>query len=326
MERRLLCSLVGLVAIVVGAACGSSTAKSDAAAPGGAGRGGNGGVAGSGGSGRGGNGGVAGSGGSGRGGNGGVAGSGGAGGSGGSGGAGGSGGNGGSGGEGGGSGGGGSAADCQRNVVGAQLAHDGGCPTDGAVADSHPDGAAATCAPPPSGFPDGGAHCASVCDPSRPDGGVCYGVPSYNPANISMELWVEDASAPGGGWRVALGSAAAVTVGGHGYQDRADGLVGTGGNGVFGDLFVARDGQAKWTGFHFEGFAGYQGNGVWDWNATLTVSRSGAASPMTIGRHYRITRSSSACNAAGTYTFVADDPPRACAFGVDLLSFALPST
>ena len=176
----------------------------------------------------------------------------------------------------------------------------------------------------PTGIPDGGVRCASSspCAP-RPDGGVCYGTPITNAATSSFTIWIEDSAAPAGGWRVTLAGITPVTVGGHSYQDMQEGLIGTGGNGVFGDLYVARDGQAKWTGFHFEGFATYQGGGAWDWPATLTVSRAGAAAPATVGRHYAITRAGSGCS-SGTYTYAADDPPRACAFGVDLLAIVLP--
>jgi hypothetical protein len=211
-------------------------------------------------------------------------------------------------------------SDCLRQMAGAQLDHVGMCAVDGGVSDGS---SVASCASYAAGFPDGGAHCAVSCDPGRPDGGICYGVPPYNAAHTSMAIWVEDSSAPSGGWRVTLSGSGAVTAGGHSYEDRGDGLVGTGGNGVYGDLFVARDGQAQWTGFHFEGFAAYQGNGVWDWPATLTVSQSGA-SAATFGRHYTISRGSPACGASSSYAVVADEPPRACANGVDLLSFVLP--
>ncbi len=142
-----------------------------------------------------------------------------------------------------------------------------------------------------------------------------------------MEIWVADAAAPQGGWRVTLAGSVPVTVGGHTYLDQQDGLVGTGGNGIYGDIYVTRDGQARWVGFHFEGFAAYQGGGVWDWPATVTVSSATGSTPATFGRHYTITRSGTCpLTSAGTYTFVADDPPRVCASGlaVDLLSFTQP--
>lgn len=193
--------------------------------------------------------------------------------------------------------------------------------------DSPGDGGA-LCSLPTRGIPDGGARCSTSCDPARPDGGICYGVPSYNAATTSVQIWVEDLAAPQGGWRVTLAGAVPVTVGGHTYVDQLDSLVGTGGNGVFGDIFVARDGQAKWMGFHFEGYAAYQGNGVWDWPATVTVSNPTTLLPATFGRHYTITRAGPPCppNNAGTYTFAADEPPRVCAVGwdIDLLAFTLP--
>jgi hypothetical protein len=172
--------------------------------------------------------------------------------------------------------------------------------------------------------PDGGASCGSsagVCDPPRTDGGVCRQVPIINAANLSLTIWIEDSAAPGGGWQVTLTGSASVSAGGHTYQDLDDGLVGTGGNGIYGDLFVARDGQSKWTGFHMEGWPLFHGGGIWDWPAVLTVSRAGSTTPATVGRHYTITRTGAGCpSGSATYTFTADNPPRACAYGVDLLA------
>jgi hypothetical protein len=107
-----------------------------------------------------------------------------------------------------------------------------------------------------------------------------------------------------------------------------EGLVGTGGNGIFGDLYVARDGQAKWTGFHLEGWPLFHGGGVWEWPATLTVSRAGVAAPAVVGRHYTISRAAPTCpgGSSASYTFTAEEPARACAFGVDLLSITFPGS
>ena len=42
------------------------------------------------------------------------------------------------------------------------------------------------------------------------------------------------------------------------------------------------------------------------------------------GNHSTITRSSATCPSGNaTYVFAADDPPRACAFGVDLIGITL---
>jgi hypothetical protein len=181
-------------------------------------------------------------------------------------------------------------------------------------------------------MPDAGATCGSsshLCDPPKPDGGFCREVPSTNAATTSFTIWVEDPAAPDGGWHVTLpGSASGVSAGGHTYTDLGDGLVGGGGNGIYGDVFVARDGQAKWTGFHMEGWPRFRGGGLWDWPAVLTVSRAGTTATATVGRHYTITRMATACPGGGpvTYVFTADDPPRACAFGVDLLSMTFPGS
>jgi hypothetical protein len=176
-------------------------------------------------------------------------------------------------------------------------------------------------------MPEGGVRCAQEpsCDPERPEGGTCYGVPGYGALVTNVEIWVADPSAPGGGWKVVLSASTPVTLGGHTYQNRGDGLFGSGG-GIYGDVVVARDGVANWIDFHATGFAAYRGGGIWDWPATMSVSENGAPA-VTFGREYTVTRTGSACppfRSAGLYTFVAEQPPRACAFGVDLVSFVLP--
>jgi hypothetical protein len=187
-------------------------------------------------------------------------------------------------------------------------------------------GGGALC-PVPDALPDGGlVRCSSSSPCEPPPAGGCQSVPITNAAWLSFTFWVEDPAAPDGGWRVALTGPTPVTAGGHSYQDLAEGLVGSGGNGVFDDLYVARDGQAKWTGFHLEGWPNFHGAGAWDWPATVTVSRAGAAAPATVGRHFTIARSATSCptTTSVTYAFTADEPPRACAFGVDLLSITFP--
>jgi hypothetical protein len=188
------------------------------------------------------------------------------------------------------------------------------------------DGGRSCAVPPVPGVPDGGLRCgtSSLCDPPRPDGGDCYSVPSLTAATIASAIWVDDPAASGGGYRVAVTIGKPVTVGGHTYLDSGDGLVGTGANGIYGDAVITRDGDTKWTTFHFEGPALYRGAGLWDFEATMTITRSGAPRATVIGRHYAITRTGSACSSGnGTYTFAAEEPPRACAFGVDLLSLTL---
>jgi hypothetical protein len=117
-----------------------------------------------------------------------------------------------------------------------------------------------------------------------------------------------------------------VTLGGHTYENRGDGLFGSGG-GIYGDVVVARDGVTNWIDFHATGFATYRGGGVWDWPATLTVSENGAPSGGAFGRRYTVTRIGPACppfQSAGIYIFAAEQPPRACALGVDLVNLVLP--
>jgi hypothetical protein len=214
------------------------------------------------------------------------------------------------------------ARDGSRTDAPVMDASDGG---DAPVSDAA-DGGPSCAAPGVAGVPDGGVRCgtSSMCDPPRPDGGDCYSIPPYIAASIASAIWIDDPSAPGGGHRINFTLSNPVTVGGHMYRDTGDGLVGVGGNGIFGDAVFARDGDTKWTSFHFEGPALYRGAGVWDFDATITITRAGAPRPTVIGRHYTITRTGPACGSgSGTYTFAAEEPPRACAFGVDLLSLTL---
>ena len=197
------------------------------------------------------------------------------------------------------------------------------------ASDDGADGGLGCAAPATPGVPDGGVRCgtSSVCDPPRPDGGDCYNIPPYNSATTASAIWVDDPAATGGGYRIALTIGKPVTAAGHTYMDTGNGLIGAGGNGIYGDAVIARDGDTKWTSFHFEGPALYRGAGVWGFEATMTITRAGVTSPAVIGRRYVITRTGSACgNAKGTYTFAAQEPPRACAFGVDLLSLTLPGS
>jgi hypothetical protein len=197
---------------------------------------------------------------------------------------------------------------------------------DAPIADAGADGGLTCSVPALPGLPDGGVRCgtSAPCDPPRPDGGNCYSVPPFIAASLASAIWVDDPAATGGGDRIALPISKAVTVGGHTYMDTGNGLVGGGGNGIFGDAVIARDGDTKWTTFHFEGPALYRGAGVWDFEATMTITRTGAPRATVIGRRYAITRTGPACGSGnGTYTFAAEEPPRACAFGVDLLSLTL---
>jgi hypothetical protein len=179
------------------------------------------------------------------------------------------------------------------------------------------------------GVPDGGASCPGAC-PVRPDGGgVCYGTPVYSAQPSEVVVWVADPTAPGGGWRIDLvGNNARVVAGGHFYTNAGGGLFGTGQYGVYGDVGIGRDGDVWWVQFHVEGVLAYQGDAAWDWPATITVSLSlnPSAPPQTYTRHYRLTRNTPCPNTSGgTYTFTADEPPRACGFALDLLSVVLPS-
>jgi hypothetical protein len=61
------------------------------------------------------------------------------------------------------------------------------------------------------------------------------------------------------------------------------------------------------------------------WDAELAVTRTNVpcvdCQPSTIGRHYSIMHAGSG---PGTYTFVADEPPRSCGARMDLLKVVFP--
>lgn len=197
------------------------------------------------------------------------------------------------------------------------------------AADDGGGGGPSCAAPALPGMPDGGVRCgtSSLCDPPRPDGGDCYSMPPFTAASVASAIWVDDPAATDGGYRIALAIGKPVTVAGHTYMDTGNGLVGGGANGIFGDAVIARDGDTRWTTFHFEGPALYRGAGLWDFAATMTITRTGAPRATVIGRRYAITRTGPACGSSnGRYTFAAEEPPRACAFGVDLLSLTLPGS
>jgi hypothetical protein len=203
---------------------------------------------------------------------------------------------------------------------------DGATAQDAMAAD---DGAAVNSGCPPAALaqPDGG-FCPheAPCDLPPADASACYDAPTVLSVDESFDIWVEDPAAPGGGWRITLVPMRPVTVGGHTYEDLAEGLTGSGVAGLYGDLFVAVDGVPQAIHFHYEGVARYQGSAAWDWPAAVTRTRPGcdACAPASIARRYSIVRSGPCPSMRGTYTFTAEEPPRGCGFGVDLVRMVFP--
>ena len=171
---------------------------------------------------------------------------------------------------------------------------------------------------------DNAADADEACDPPPPfpPDGPCAQLGFTAVAN-SYELWITDPSAPQGGWRITLALNETQTVGGHIYTNHGAGLTGGGGNGVYGDALFDVDGQLNQLHFHFEGCVVPTGEETWD--AEMAVTRTNLScvdcQPSTTGRHYTIVHTGSG---RGTYTFLADEPPRGCGAGMDLLKVVLP--
>jgi hypothetical protein len=112
------------------------------------------------------------------------------------------------------------------------------------------------------------------------------------------------------------------TAGGHTYQYNTS-LTGTGSNGIVGDAFVDVDGKVNQIHFQFEGCALSTAQSSWDWTAALTITNmtcQGCAN-VTVGRHFVITKSTA--DGGATLTFTADEPPRDCGGGSDLLQMVM---
>lgn len=205
---------------------------------------------------------------------------------------------------------------CTEGEVQGELVCTGGCFTE-------------LCAPLPSLTPPAATEMCTAtnpCDPDLPASGVCYNLPGYTSSPASVEIWIADATGLAG-QRATLLPSQPVTVAGHTYQIGVETLIGTGGHGVNGDVAVTVDGQARQIQFHLEGFGTYRGGGVWDWDAAISTSNAGCTGcTSSAGRHYTITRTGPDCPPynTGSYAFVADDPPRGCGSGVDLVGMVLP--
>jgi hypothetical protein len=149
-------------------------------------------------------------------------------------------------------------------------------------------------------------------------------------------LWIQDESAPDGGWRVDARAGQTASAGGHSYELTAPTLFGIGRDGFFGSVVVGVD-STDFLQFDLVGRLagigdlpdGGLGLGLaYRYDALLTRNWCScgpgclSANCQTCGgatyRHYQVTRSPEADNRA-TYLFVADEPPRGCGSGVDLL-------
>jgi hypothetical protein len=158
-----------------------------------------------------------------------------------------------------------------------------------------------------------------------PDAGVCA-LPPFTAQVFSVTLWIESSiPVPFGGWQVTLGLNESATVGSHEYRNSGGGLVGGGAMGsIVGDVMLDVDGAPNLLRFHHTGCASDVGGGRWDYPAALTRANPfcPGCSPATIARHYSIVRSGDA-GASTEFDFSADDPPRSCGAGIDLLGFVL---
>jgi hypothetical protein len=139
------------------------------------------------------------------------------------------------------------------------------------------------------------------------------------PASPSaVELWIDDATAIGGGYRLSLKSGQASGAGGHGYLfGSGNTLFGTGtsdgvGLAVIGTLALSVDGHDSQIAFDFGG-CGRQGMPPTSLVARVTITRAGIT--QTVMRTYAV-RSPG----AGTpYAFTRADAPAGCRTGVDLM-------
>lgn len=185
-----------------------------------------------------------------------------------------------------------------------------------------------------NGNGDGSDGASPLCIPATmTDGGACA-LPPYTSLVFTVTLWIQDATAPGGGSRTTLHVGESADVAGHTYRNASVGLFGGGpSRSVYGDVLLDVDGHANGLQFHQEGCASDLGNGSWDLPAALTRSSSvcPGCAPQSIARHYSIVRAVGPDDAGicpgqpscVTFIFTADEPPRSCGFGVDLLGFVL---
>ena len=148
---------------------------------------------------------------------------------------------------------------------------------------------------------------------------MCPSSISALPATPSAAvLWVTDATAPDGGYRLSLNLNVAASAGGHSYRfTSGDTLFGTGlisgaGQAILGSLAFSVDGQTDQIRFDFGGCADQRttpGSVV----ARLSSTRAGAS--QTVERRYVLT------SPGGGVSYQLSDAqaPAGCATGVDLM-------
>jgi hypothetical protein len=200
--------------------------------------------------------------------------------------------------------------------------YDGICvtPAERAAICARPEGAHFDCASDAGAVTDATPLCPA---PPSVGAGGCGTQPVFNPMAGSLQIWVSDASAPQGGWRLTLPFNGSSTAGGHTYAYKTGSLTGTGNNGVVGDAFVDVDGKASQIHFQYQGCAQQNGADTWDWTAALTIGNmtcQGCATAQ-VGRHFVIAKATG--DSGSTVTFTADEPPRDCGSGVDLLRMVM---
>jgi hypothetical protein len=167
--------------------------------------------------------------------------------------------------------------------------------------DATVDRAAGLCAPPSSVIPD-------------IDAGKCLGI--FFAAVAHLVLFIDDASAPGGGTRITLVIGETKAAGGHTYGYSGNSLI-TSGSAV--DIHLDVDGRKDSLELFLTGCAPTTGVRAWDYPATLIRTTCAGCAPTSIARHYAVVQS--AADGGLDYVFTADEPPRTCGASVDLLEF-----
>jgi hypothetical protein len=162
------------------------------------------------------------------------------------------------------------------------------------------------------GSPDLCAPGASVGSPV--DAGKCLGI--FYATVARLVLWVDDGSAPGQGSRVTLAQGETKTSFGHTYRYSGNSLI-TSGSKV--EIYLDVDGHGDALRLDLTGCAAQTGPRSWDYPATLGRALCAGCNPTSIPRHYAVLQAP--VDGGMQYTFTADEPPRTCGAGVDLLSF-----
>jgi len=194
-------------------------------------------------------------------------------------------------------------------------------PTERAAICARPEGAHFDC----TADAGPGTDASSALCPAPPSVGAggCGTQPLFNPMASSLKIWIADAAAPQGGWTLNLPFGASAAAGSHTYAYKTGSLSTTGDNGVVGDAFIDVDGKVNQIHFQYEGCAIAGTQGTWDWTPALTISSMTClgCADVHVGRHFVI--SESTVDGGSTTTFTADQPPRGCGDGIDLLQMVM---